>query len=614
MEVATQSEQRLPLVVSFIPPTGVVSIAISLTVPTLKNVSLRAWAGPPIDVAALASAPEVVHPPGQIPVSGSLSRPGTECISLVVSLAKDAIGDVLSFNPASACAVSLVKNIWKVIELKPIKHGKPVVYSALHLFADGFAVVLSTGVDCASAWLNVKRFGLFKFAKEAASLLAKAFELADKLPDCFGIGEEHATGLSITAIASFDPNLIVGPTGFGPTRVVAGNQPLLYFIEFENRSTASAPAQRVVVTTQLDPSLLDLKSVTFDSFVIGTNVVSPSATSGHFATRVDLRPTTDVLVDVTGTVAPNGLVTWAFTSIDPATGLPPLDPRIGFLPPNLRPPEGDGGMYFSVTPKAGLATGTVLTAAATIVFDQNAPLQTIPAWTNALDNSAPTSKVTALGPVQASSSFTVSWSGTDVGSGVRDYSVYFADNGSSFTPWLSGTAATSSVFTGTAGHSYAFYLTARDHTGNQETKAAVAEATTRTIGTTSLLPPLGTGVATPSNFDATVSPTVQICAWTGTACAGLPITQFTTQSTTATDRLMVNATVGDFEATWSLLSAALSTRKTYRIRVLLGVTELTGVNVDVVRGRWALTRSDGTLAPLAAANELLVKFRIAIGS
>ena len=50
-------------------------------------------------------------------------------------------------------------------------------------------------------------------------------------------------------------------------------------------------------------------------------------------------------------------LTVTFTSIDPLTGQPPTDLR-GFLPQDINPPEGEGGVTFTIYPKLGLATNT----------------------------------------------------------------------------------------------------------------------------------------------------------------------------------------------------------------------------------------------------------------
>ena len=53
-----------------------------------------------------------------------------------------------------------------------------------------------------------------------------------------------------------------------------------------------------------------------------------------------------------------GVLSWYFSSIDPATGQPPTNPLAGFLPPNVTPPEGEGSVLFTVHAAAGLAGGT----------------------------------------------------------------------------------------------------------------------------------------------------------------------------------------------------------------------------------------------------------------
>lgn len=128
-------------------------------------------------------------------------------------------------------------------------------------------------------------------------------------------------------------------------------------------------------------------------------------------------------------------------------------------------------------------------------------------------------------------------------------------------------------------------------------------------GTFTWLAPLGTGTANPSTFDAAVVTSVEVCLWVNSACSGAPIITFTNGGASA---LVANTTVGQYEANWSLLSTSLLLRHTYRIRALSGATELGGILVDVVRGRWGLTRTDGQLAVLLAANELPIRFHVAV--
>jgi hypothetical protein len=128
--------------------------------------------------------------------------------------------------------------------------------------------------------------------------------------------------------------------------------------------------------------------------------------------------------------------------------------------------------------------------------------------------------------------------------------------------------------------------------------------------TLAFLPPLGTGVADSATFDATAAPVVEICAWNGVACSAPPVARFSTTPSGTTLPLLIDRTIGRYEAAWNLLDSRFVSRKTYRIRVLQGTTELGAVSVDVVRGRWGLTRSDGTLTPLIAASTLPIRFTL----
>jgi hypothetical protein len=112
-----------------------------------------------------------------------------------------------------------------------------------------------------------------------------------------------------------------------------------------------------------------------------------------------------------------------------------------------------------------------------VVFDANAPINT-PTWANTFDTTSPVSHVSAS-PSQSGSIFTVQWSGTDIGSGIQNFTIYVSDDGSSFVPWLSQTAATSSSYNGQVGHTYGFYSIAQDLVGNIEPAKTSAEATTQ---------------------------------------------------------------------------------------------------------------------------------------
>lgn len=277
--------------------------------------------------------------------------------------------------------------------------------------------------------------------------------------------------------ASADPNELTGPLGPGSPGWVSGQLPLSYAISFENESTATVPAQQVVVTDQLTANL-SMSTLALTSISIpGVSVpipptFNPAVGLDEITTNVDLRPAQTLFVNIDAKLNPSTRVlTWKFTSIDPSTGQPPLDPMAGFLPPGA-----DGGISFTIKPKQGLATGAQITNQGSVVFDANPPISTN-TWSNTLDYTAPISRVTSFAGAYACTDFSVKWSGTDVGSGIRDFTIYVSDNGTPFTPWLTNTPATSATYHGQAQHLYTFYSIARDRTGNIEAPKTTAEAT-----------------------------------------------------------------------------------------------------------------------------------------
>ena len=103
-------------------------------------------------------------------------------------------------------------------------------------------------------------------------------------------GSSHCVPASPTPVKSVDPNDKVGAQGMGSAHFVVGNTPLRYDIAFTNQATASAPAQVVVVTDQLDTSQLDLSTFSLGLISFGSVTMLPPPGSSHFVGGVDLTP------------------------------------------------------------------------------------------------------------------------------------------------------------------------------------------------------------------------------------------------------------------------------------------------------------------------------------
>jgi RHS repeat-associated protein len=284
-----------------------------------------------------------------------------------------------------------------------------------------------------------------------------------------------------------DPNDITGPPGYGSAGFVAPGDILPFSIEFQNTSTASAPAQVVTVTQQLDPNL-DWSTFELGDFGFGNFTITAPFGRQAYSTRIDARSSLAVYVDVSaGLNRQTGVVTWTFTTIDPTTLDEPTGNVLeGFLPPDDSTGRGEGWVSYDVQPLASDRTGTLINGKATVIFDaglsDQSSLDTAPI-VNTIDAAAPTSKVSQLPAVSTSSPFLVQWSGQDDtgGSGIADFRIYVSDNGGPFAPFLTGTTQTSASFKGTNGHSYAFYSVATDNVGNVEATPSAAQATTKVV-------------------------------------------------------------------------------------------------------------------------------------
>jgi CSLREA domain-containing protein len=282
----------------------------------------------------------------------------------------------------------------------------------------------------------------------------------------------------VPLLFSVDPNDKTGPGGVGNSRFVTSLQKFGYNIAFENQASATAPAQQVTITDQLDATNLDLSTFALGPMSFGSFTILPPPGQNHYIGGLDLRPAQNLEVKVQASLNKStGLVTWVFQSIDPTTGQLTTNPSAGFLPPDVNPPAGMGAVVFSVQPKPAIATNTATCNQGKVVFDFNAAINT-PTWCNTFDNTPPVSHVATLPVTETSASFLVQWSGTDVGVGIFGYSIYVSDNAGPFSAFQTNTTTTSAMFTGQLGHTYGFYSIATDLLGNVEGSKTSAEATT----------------------------------------------------------------------------------------------------------------------------------------
>ena len=269
-------------------------------------------------------------------------------------------------------------------------------------------------------------------------------------------------------LTSVDPNVKFGPGNNDDLKHVNSVGNYDYTVFFENLPSATAPAAYVEITDTLDVTKLDIKTFQTGSFGWGDSAVLPDANRGNYSLLKDLRPAfpnklrVDVRLDTL-----TGIVKWKFSTLDTTTLQLSDDPAHGFLPPNTDGKRGVGFVSFSIKPKAGVVSGTVINNKASIVFDQNAPIIT-PIWQHIIDTTKPQSQVAALPAAVNTANFVVNWGGSDAHAGIDKYAVYVSVNDSLFKQWQKFTTAVSDTFHGQFGKTYKFFSIAKDKAKNYE--------------------------------------------------------------------------------------------------------------------------------------------------
>ena len=325
-----------------------------------------------------------------------------------------------------------------------------------------------------------------------------------------------------------DPNEIIGTAGIDTTKKwVSVKQTLTYKVLFENDPEfATAAARKVTVyvpiTANVNPSSLRLSDFGFGSF----NFTVPPNTS-FYTNRLDLRDSLGMYVDITaGLDVTNRRAFWIFDSIDPETGLAgTLPAEKGFLPVNDKNiHNGEGYVNFTMIPTTDAKTLDTLIANASILFDDEGSINTN-TWKNTIDAFAPVSKINTSD--LKGNQVTLNWSGTDDtgGTGIKDYTLYVAENGQPYQLHKSGIKETSYVFEGTTGSRYDFFIIATDLVGNIEPLKKNADIHVA-VG--------GPKRSQTISFTKPASPTYGDADFTlkATASSGLPVT-FTIDNTTA---------------------------------------------------------------------------------
>ncbi|MCX6878328.1 MAG: hypothetical protein NTW21_31620, partial [Verrucomicrobia bacterium] len=297
-----------------------------------------------------------------------------------------------------------------------------------------------------------------------------------------GPGDGGTTGTT----GSGDPNDLVGPGGYGPLNYLPAANILPYRINFENDSTASAPAQQVVVTDPLNPHL-DWSTFELTEIGFGDQIIPIPPDSQYFETRYECTiDGHDLAVDIfAGIDLGTGQAFCRFYTIDPATELPPTV-DIGFLPPEDGTGRGQGHFSFVIKAKPGLPAGTAIRNIAHISFDGQPIIATNQidphnpgAGTDpnkealvTLDDGPPTLTLTLTPTGAGGTNIDVRWLGDDRGGvGIVSYDVEVSLNGGAFEAWQTDTQQTQATYPGYFGQQLQFRVNTADFLGQQATPA-----------------------------------------------------------------------------------------------------------------------------------------------
>jgi hypothetical protein len=125
------------------------------------------------------------------------------------------------------------------------------------------------------------------------------------------------------------------------------------------------------------------------------------------------------------------------------------------------------------------------------------------------------------------------------------------------------------------------------------------------------LPPMVPQPSYSGVFDATLSPVVQICEWTATACVSPLVAEFTMTTGSGSETVRMVPEDEHYIVNWHTDQLRLDAVKTYRIRVLVAGIELGYADVDLVNsGKEAKNVNTGEYLPLIDGRTLPIKFRI----
>ena len=434
-----------------------------------------------------------------------ISAPKLDLAQVTVQLLDSRDNVFYTYSPIDLNSIQGINSIGSLFNLKGMNLDLSTSESSTWLMTSG---ILSLPLDAGNT---------LKFAIKASTFLGISSTMFITIGASGNVidGDDGAKNASRTNIdsknsniaKSYDPNEINGPVGYDFVTVNTGteDEPFLvittpnwiaddtdkdqaFKIYFENKSTATASAQEIFVTTTL-PDAFNWESFELSEICIGNQIFDVMAGYADGVWTVSQTSTGDQIQISANVDNETGIVNWYLRSYVTSTADHfPTSAYDGFLPPNNKDThDGEGYVSFTVRLDDELTTNTKIEYYASIIFDTNEPIVTN-TWLNTIDAEDPTSEIVNVVYVYDTNSITVEWEGSDVGSGIAGYDVYYStDGGTSYTKWLSQTTDISATLLNIDDYSYSFMVVAFDNVGRSNS-GVTANLTVNTDKPIVLLP------------------------------------------------------------------------------------------------------------------------------
>ena len=281
---------------------------------------------------------------------------------------------------------------------------------------------------------------------------------------------------SSRAVNSYDPNEMIGPLGADENaHYIQPIGAMPYTITFENKSTATAPANEVWITDTLDLTKLDASTFCFNGFgwadqefIVGGQETKDFTFNVPYTVNGQ-----EILVRVSGQFdVETGIARWNFVSLQ-KNGNELEDIMLGFLAPNNEDHVGEGYVNFTIDHKENPANGSTVSNEASIVFDANEAIKTN-TFVNTFDTDYPTSRITQV--TEQGNNMVVSIRCSDNTSGIDHYDLFiFENNSQEFTVLNNLTQTEVTVPFKPNVTKYGFCVIATDRVGWLERKNVVPE-------------------------------------------------------------------------------------------------------------------------------------------